>query len=423
LVLALLVIVTLPFSIRLNSYAIILLSLNWIAEGGCKRKWELISKNKYCLLLMGFYLYHVTGVFYSANLPDALGDLEKKISFIVFPVIFSSNQISIPSILKLLKWFVISCFAASVVCLLNAMVQAVGGDTSYFFYHKLGSLLDFHAVYFSAYISFSIFILLYYVRNKWNDWSFSIKIQISFFILYFSCFLILLSSKTILVVVFLISFFLIARILFNKYRLISSMAVLISIIFFLGVVALITPNVKERFTEVLIDKYDQTNPLLLNDYSYYHFTGGTIRLAIWKITYEIVAKKGGFLFGVGTGDCQDLLTASYIAKHIYPGDKIHEGFLQYNVHNQFFQFFLALGSVGFLYFIIILTFLFRTSIRKKSELFLILLVIFSAFCFTESALCRQKGIVFFSFFSCLLVTRSFEGQSLFEDSKPQLKNA
>jgi O-antigen ligase len=169
-------------------------------------------------------------------------------------------------------------------------------------------------------------------------------------------------------------------------------------------------NLRNRFTEIFDSTFEQENPLVLNDYRNYHFTGGTIRLAIWKIAIEIVNENKAWLGGIGTGDHQDSLTKAYIKKNVYPGDVLQgkEGFLHYNAHNQFLQFYLANGLIGLFLFILMIYFLLTNAQQKKNLLLLSLVLFLVLFSLTESALSAQKGIVFFCFFMSLLYNSDYK---------------
>ncbi|MCA4895448.1 MAG: O-antigen ligase family protein [Cytophagales bacterium] len=404
---AILVVLSLPFPILLNSYLIFLFFICWLLSGQWKVKTDSFLKNRYAFLMVGFYLIHIAGFFYSTNSADGLMDLEKKMSFLVFPIVFFSGfPFSDRFVFKVLHCFVASCFVASLICILYASYQWMGGDSSYFFYHKLGQILDFHAVYFSMYIGFALLFLVHSLLVQGKTFSVRKKLIYVLLQLLFIGMLILLSSKTMLVLVF----FLLAYLGFSLYgfpgqtRLkVAIVTLLLAVLFF---VAFMIPNVRSRFKEIVVDEYSQTNPLFLDDYAGYHFTGAAIRLAIWKTAFEIIKEQKAWLVGVGIGDTQDLLTAKYHAKHIYPGDELHEGFMHYNAHNQFIQFLLAVGLVGLIWFVIIMLVLLRIAKSRKDILLLLFVILFAGFCATESVLCRQKGIVFFTFFSCLMVANS-----------------
>lgn len=406
LIFSILVVVTLPFSLRLNSWAIVLFTLNWIAEVQWKSKMQLVKKNQFALLMIIFFGYHILGLLYTENGKEGAFELEKRIGCLIFPVVFaSSHWLSRDVVKKILTAFVISCTLAALICSANAVYYLTQGDPSYLYYHKLGSSINFnHAVYFSFYIAFTVFIILIFLANSWDALTNPFKIILVFTTLFLLVFLIFLSSKTIILstIVLLIVFLLTQR---RKKRRIKKFVFSLLGLCILALVLLNNAAIKNRFTEVLVDPYDQVNPLLLDDYQGYHFTGGTIRLAIWKTVLEIVNQNNAWLYGVGTGDTQDMLTDSYIKKHVYPGDEVlgAEGFLTYNAHNQFLQFYLSLGIIGVILFIYILYFLWKAAWVHKDYYLLSMLCLFTIFCITESVLCTQKGIVFFSFFSSIFI--------------------
>jgi len=410
LIFSILVVVTLPYSVRLNSYSIILLSLNWLLEGNWKNRWKLLTHNKYALLFGCFYLIHVFALLYTKNIHQGLFELEKKIGFIIFPVIFAtSTYLTHNTALKILHSFVGACLVGAIICLVNGFYFYLDGDSSFLFYHKLGAIINFnHAIYFSLYIGFSIFILLTQLRSNWQSWIISKKLLCILIVLIFMLFLILLSSKIIIAAVFFLLIILFVQIIIEaKGRLLAALALFFGFAFF-SLLTYTVPNIRERFEEVFIDKYDQVNPLLLDDYFQYHFTGWNVRLAIWKTAVISVNEEKAWIFGVGTGDSQDVLTAAFEKRHMYPGDALvgSIGFLDYNAHNQFVQAYHMFGIVGLLWFILILVFLFKESIKKdQTNLLFCLLFLFTAFCLTESVMQVQKGIVFFVFFSSLLVTK------------------
>ncbi len=403
--LSVLIAVSMPFSIQVNSYLIILLSLNWVTEGKWKQKAKLLLGSKYALLWLLFFFFHAISIVYSDNKKEAQFELEKKLSFLVFPLILSTTTFLSKDTLKLiLKYFVVSCFCACIICLGNAFLNYFKGDASFFFYHKLGSPLNFHAVYFSMFIGFCIFILI----NNWFEEHKTLKIYSRIFLIILTCFfitfLLLLSSKTIIVGAFLILTLNVAsKILKQKNKWIG-----ISFVFFsLIVISFIikkTPYINDRFKEIYKENY--TVLLQKQDYRNFHFTGGTIRLAIWKSVFDVLDEEKAWLFGVGIGDAQTLLTANYIKKNIYPGDELlgFKGFTHYNAHNQYLQFMITLGLSGFLVFLIILCYSFYIAIKNKETVFISILVLFCAFCFTESVLCAHKGVVFFLFFNSLYCT-------------------
>lgn len=398
-------VITLPFSVPLNGLAIILLGLSWIAEGQWIKKIDLLRKSPIALLFISFYLLLVIGLLYSSNQEQANKELEKQASLIAFPLIFATSRfVNRVTVLQALNAFLIACTVACLICLANGIYQASNGDTRFLFYHELGSPLDLHAVYFSAYVGLCIFYVIDQLRQSWTAWNALRKTTYVLLLTFLIAFLILLSSKTLIVFIFLGLLIFVAR----HYAKRKGVAVSAGIFVLCGIALVIAvfsiPQIKDRFTEVLVDPFHQTNPLYLEDYTGYHFTGGNMRLAIWKMLVGEMSNSNAWLFGVGTGDAQDVLTATYERKHVYPGDKElgFEGFLYYNAHNEFFQVLLTMGVVGLTVFVLLFVLLFRKAVAENQPVLFWLLYIFATFCLTESALEAQKGVVFFSFFANLL---------------------
>lgn len=398
--LLILIVSTLPFFVAINSIAIILLLMNWLIEGNWRKKIKMFLSSKYAIICVSFYLYHIVGLFYSANHSAGLFELEKKLSLIVFPIVFStSSAIDKKKLYIILQCFVVACFLAVIICISNAIYFFLKGDNSYFFYHQLGSPLHFHAVYFSVYLGFSICILIYFLQDGWKEHSLQLKTIYIFLILLFLFFLLLLSSKTVSISVMVIIILYLFKIMYKRKRIIIGILFFVFVPLSALIVVYISPDIRKRFIEMSNENYCEV--LKLNDYRGFQFTGGTIRIVIWKSVFEILNDEKAWVFGVGTGDSQDLLTKKYIQKNVYPGDGAlgHIGFIDYNTHNQYFQFLITLGVLGLFAFLFVL---FWPIIHNSNNVLQILFIlIFSTFCFTESAVCAHKGVVFYSFFNSL----------------------
>lgn len=400
--LCVLIAITLPFFIQVNSILVLLLSLNWLVEGQWKLKLQRLRSSPYAIMWLLFFALNALSVLYSQNTKEANFEIEKKLSFIAFPLIlFTSGFITKETVKLILKFFIIACFLACLICLSNAIIHLIDGDRSFLFYHQLASPLGFHAVYFSMYIGFCLIVLLFDLLANWSGNRILNKLIQLFMIAFFFVFLILLSSKTLLVsTVAIIALKFTLGYIKNKLRALFTIvvaAILISLIITRA------PFISERFNEIFKENYSEV--FSRTDYQGFHFTGGTIRVAIWKSVIEVVSQEQAWLIGVGIGDTQDLLTANYNLKHIYPGDAVlgFKGFTHYNAHNQYLQFLLSIGIVGLVAFITILSYLFISAWKTRNSILLALLFLFSCFCITESVLSSHKGVVFFLFLSSLLV--------------------
>jgi O-antigen ligase len=162
-----------------------------------------------------------------------------------------------------------------------------------------------------------------------------------------------------------------------------------------------TDFINGRFNEVVTENYKEV--LSSDDYRYITFTGGTIRLAIWKSIIEILNYDRAWLLGTGIGDTQNKLTKHYRKKNIYPGDEVlgFKGFLHYNAHNQYFEFLISTGLFGVMLFLIWLIVLFYKAIRTQKTEWICFLILMCFFFITESALNAHKGVMLFMLINSL----------------------
>src|SRR6187402_46683 len=86
--------VTMPLSVKISSILIGLMTLNWIVEWNWKEKLSEFKKHRLGFLLLGLYLLHVIGLFYTDNMVTGRFELEKKITFVLFPLILLSQPIT-----------------------------------------------------------------------------------------------------------------------------------------------------------------------------------------------------------------------------------------------------------------------------------------------------------------------------------------
>jgi O-antigen ligase len=125
------------------------------------------------------------------------------------------------------------------------------------------------------------------------------------------------------------------------------------------------------------------------------------RVLIWKASKEIVRQN--FLFGVGTGDVRDKLMEEYQKSDAITAMKNY-----LNAHDQYMQTFIALGIPGLLLLVYMIVAPAVLCIKRANYIFFAFLFITGFNMFFESMFERQEGVVFFMFFSTLLLA-SFPG--------------
>ena len=360
--------------------------------------------------------------------------LETKLCLLIFPLIFAISKDNKKNfIIKVLKFFVYGCFLSiflcfAIVCFKFFVLKSVSNIS----YNNLSTF--HHPSYYAMYINFSIGILyfrLLYPVKKYRD-----SLCILFVIFTFSCFVILLASRTGWITN------LITLVLFILFHIKNKSLKRIHVIFGLCMVSCFTlmsriPFIENRTNEVIENTFksnevktlksdivdgntlksdivdDNTlksenvdgnalksnnvdgNALKSNKKSKKTPPSSTnVRKLAWKTSLEIINKN--LLFGVGTGNSTKILNLAYEIKGYKSLKK--KGI---NSHNQFIQFQLDHGLVGSIFLIFFTLGMLILSLFEKDYLYALFLIIIILNFMTESMLETQSGVVFFSFFNTL----------------------
>jgi O-antigen ligase len=346
------------------------------------------------MLLFGWY---VLSVLNSTHTTEAWHYAERKLTLFLLPLSFAFvSKVEDSVIQKVFKCYVGSVLLAAMYCLQRAYVMhQFTGSTEYYYYHNLSDFISVNAIYFSAYVAFAI-SLLWVNRRSW---------QLNTFLwagilLFLICILFLLASKLVLVILFL--FLTAQQFLTNwslKKRVTAAMAtVVLVLILFLSNQFVLKRYLTEWNTDFSVVKQEQ----------YFYntpFSGSSLRLVLWKHSLHIIREQQAWIAGVGTGDFQDLLNQRYLESGMFMGDQRRgdKGYEGYNPHNQYVEAFLSTGALGLTCLLFWLVSLFLQSCKVRKPEFYYLIVFVSVLCLTECFLSANKGIVWFVFFSYLLV--------------------
>jgi len=385
--------VTLPFFLKLTNVFVILLCINWMT-------YRRVSIKSFAILLIPtFYLLHIMGVAYSVNLNQAFFELEKKISFIVFPLIFASPDLLNKKQYKLiLNSFVSSCLIGSLLCLGYATNRFfLTGETTYFFYHDLSEIIGMHAIYLAMYCCFSFFILVYYYEANVSNRGMVAKVTYLFVLMYLVVFIFLLSARIMIAAFIVIT---LMGLLIHGYRgkqLLKMLVIFLLVISLFGSLIFFIPNNLERFKEAINYKSQYTVDK--------QYGGRSTRELIWACGIDVI--KENILLGVGTGDAQDELQKCYKQDENKNWALLYRPDFEYNAHSQYLQTFIDLGVAGIFGLLMCLIAPLRISLLNKDYLMTSFFILFSLGCITESMLELNKGIVFFSFFSSFFIAQSF----------------
>jgi len=372
-----------------------LLVLLWIIEFDFRKKLKRLRERHNRLYLLSFaslYLFYLIGILYSSNLNYAVFDLEVKLSLLIFPIIFSTIKkevFTVSNFEKILIVFIVGCFVGTVISLVDAfIIFSDNNQFSEFYYIELSFF--HHPGYFAMYLNFSIVIIINILLKKGiSKYNRKQTLLLILLIIYFSLFVIMLSSKAGIMGLFILFFITVAHVIVIEKQFVAGLF-LVVIIFGLFYAAFnIFPYSLLRIVEAkqVVENVENIE----NNAS----DGSAGRILIWENSVEII--KRNFLVGVGTGDVKDCLIDKYKENNIKKALQLRS-----NAHNQFLQTFITLGIIGFLILSLSLILPAYYTFRHKHFLYLLFLIIVSINFLVESMLETQAGVVFYAFFNSIM---------------------
>lgn len=258
-------------------------------------------------------------------------------------------------------------------------------DSSVFFYHEFSSLFDVNAIYLSSALFLSFVFLIDYKDKSRFDYLSLILIFLA---------IILLSSKLIIFLLISVSFY--HGIVNLKSQKLKISFVFLTIIFSLFLIKntkigdRINLEYKSNYQEVLTsDKFSKT----------YLWTGSSIRLFQGRVFWELLQRDKKYFFGYGFNSSQERIKSKHIQYDLYPG------FYNYNFHNQYLQTTAELGLIGLFTLGIMFYSFFSYALKSKLLWPLMIGISFLILFLTESYLVRQRGIVYFLFYYCVIINQ------------------
>lgn len=366
----LLVAITLPFSSRaINSMAIILTIICWCLMSSFQdKKRLLLGKIQYFIFAsLPFIINLISALVHFQDFKILIEDLQKAIPLIVFPLIYATIQRTLIQREQLLKVFSYATLASALLAIIIAWYLKINMYGDYLFYDQFAIIINKHTTYFSLFVVVSILVLSNNVieSKKGKLWQI-----ISIFILLYTLYL--LSTRIAIVALTLGMLCLFFIKLKGEFKWIIGVVTLILVMSMLQL-----PNFIKRFDP---NPYPSENKMI-DDYTY--------RELHWKAVFNSINESP--LIGLGNSNQRNSLYQKYENYGLVAAyDEM------YNAHNQVLEFGLKLGYLGIIIFLIFCIYMLRYLILKEKEMGLLLFLIFLVFCFTESMLVRQSGIVFFA---------------------------
>lgn len=392
---------TIPFGILFNNIFIILFLLFTVCQ---KQYWNQIFSNSRLVIyiywsFLLFFFIHFLGLFWSDDKNEGLFELEKKLSFVLFPLFILLNKTIDSKMIRNSLWaFVAGCLVLVVACVSSSFYLSIVLEEFTFENFSRDMLVRnfdqfVHPTDLSWYLIFCILIIIGSTRDYFNQRKISLLVTWLILCLFFIVTIFLLASRLPIICLVLLLFSICYHYVRRKYGLVLGLSIAI-LPFVLSLFIISTSHTfNVRFREIIED-YDSL------PYSTHH-NSTNIRNACFLCSFKNISDN--ILIGVGTGDVQEKLTECY--KNMNFSNIMYRD--KYNSHNQYLQTAAGLGFIGLMLLINLFFAITYAAYLSKSKILMAFMLLFSFSCLTESMLGHQKGIVFFTFFSCLMSNSSF----------------
>jgi len=402
----------LPWSEKLNTISIAIVSIGTLISLYLNKKRFQLNLRQF-FLAAGIFLVALAWLPFSNDLVTGAHYLERILTALIFPLLFllnsKNNKLNFHYIYLV---FLFSCLLRYFVFLTGALELELVFISDYWkeMVIQLNQLFKekaLHPSYFSMYLGFCSIICYYFFSSSSKTRNKTFWIALLFILIFIN---LSIGSKMPFIATLVSLIFGLLLHVANiskgrgKKRLIVALTTGIIIFgaYFYSVPNTIQQDLKNYYNyfndQDFENAYDYNQ--LGTNYSIETWSK-TNRIYIWKSSIGLL--KSNFLLGVGTGDIKDELNHQYIIDNQkYLADK------NANTHNQYLDYFIKFGIIGFL----ILTFLFysyfKTSMSKHKYIYFMFLCLVFTCMITENILSRQFGIVFFFFFNSLFFCEKSE---------------
>lgn len=344
------------------------------------RKFQLFVKNHMALLVL--FLLIVLSLIYTEDFGAGVQKIQRVLIIPLFFFIYSSIGLSKKLSLQILKSIVFIVLIATVyshTVVIDSFIE--NGESSIrslfnlnYSYLNLGNTLDIHPTYYSYFILTATIVTVDLLKKSK---SIILKFLYVLLILYFSFFIVHLSSRIGLLGLYIV-------LLFNVILFIRSSGSWKKGALILAVVHL---TLFAIVWNIGVTKYRIQHIFGFEYYTGYKVNDGQHKLRLWEAA---INANHNFIFGNGMGDINETLKEQYVS---LDNDKAIDE--NYNAHNQFIEYYVGIGILGLFTFIYILYTYAITFLRAKNYLGLQFIIITSVLCLTESLWSRHHGFVFF----------------------------
>jgi O-antigen ligase len=255
-----------------------------------------------------------------------------------------------------------------------------------------------HPTYFAAFTTVAVGGIWFLYKNESAGFSLW---KVMPFLLFGGVMIMLSYSMSAILFLLIVIAFLIFKLIYKRFNKFVAVAIIVSAPVLIYFAVTNTPALRDEVSNSVtaFNEY-VSNPMGYIEGKDEAPTGDKVRLIMWTVTARECLQHP---FGVGTGNVDSQLSSALQeVGHIEMSTKTPNNEIRYNPHNQFLQTTMELGFLGLAVFVFILAKGIQWGIRNKNGLLILVISCLSFNCLFESMLQRQTGIVFFTFWICLL---------------------
>lgn len=364
---------------------IVVMVIRCVAEKGRGLPLNRHSNKKLYLFFATTYIMYAISMLYTSNVSDGWQNMEKKLSFIIFPLFFFVSDMTYLSS-KRIKALFYAFLSGLLLFIVSNMLWAIydfivlDAPIRRFLGWEITKINYIHHTYIAMYACFGIiysFVELFdnHLKSKGK-----IAFLLSTLVLS-TLFVILVESRAGILCMFLLFACLFAWLFFVKKKRMITMCVGTALAVLLVIFFLLFPSGLNRIIKTQQDLVDTEHK-------------EDIRITLLKAGLSVA--KENCIFGVGVGDRCDVLIKYYEDNNLECGDL--------NSHNQFVDTTISIGMLGLLlllgYFVLPIVLF---AINKRWDVVMLLFLFSIAFnAVFEAVFETQTGILYFNFIFCLL---------------------
>lgn len=380
--------------IHLSTFLFIALGLALLCCGNMKMSYKVLFSRPWVWMFIAYYILNFLAYLRFPADTFTRASVDQKASLIIIPLLFFILIYNYRDIWKIaLAGFVSGCVFAALFCLGTALFHfRQSGNADVFFYHTYSQAIGMNAIYLSLYLLISFIYVIRLGINRFSILSTEWWLCVALAIFIYGN-LLLLDSKMLIAIGSIFALILSYPGFHGALQKIMAYG-----FFGLCAVMLLAMNnpISKRYKDIQLNSYSAV--LKKTDFTDFRFDGFNFRLIMWKLGLHAVQQNHALLAGLGGEHYHQAVNNEIRSYKMYTGDgrPNDQGYLDYNLHNQYMESYVQFGLPGTLIITGILAWLMLSAFKNKRAVAGLAVALFTLIFLTESGLETQSGILLFT---------------------------